>query len=672
MAAGNRTIDRIYDYDGTFLQGMVSSTDVGMIPLGAYDWSMNMVHRGGVLMCRPGYKCLVTMPSGRLQGAAIYSPKTGVEQVLVVIEGVLYVADWPFTGDFRQVTSVLFSPDAPQVYFQMCEQSVSRIEPTFESAISFITPKNVMIIQDGGFTAPVWYDGQRAEHERGNEWGIPIGGPMAWVGDRLWVANKSFVYASDIANPLSFREQLYLGGISAFVMPGNVTGMAVTPSIDLQQLIVFTEFNATLLQANVRDRSNWENIEGFQTQVYEIGCTSHRSIVNHYGQLWWFSPQGLMNIDMAAQSKVRSRLEVRDIEMTDSSIGLDSDLSEVAGAAFGNYILMSVPHEDVFNKHTWVLDNSAAQSLRADIGPTWSGYWTGTRPVQWMYGQVAGKERIFYVSKDLDGENRLWTAFEEERLDNGCPITWAFATRGYFGLTSQVPYPQGRDKKFCFAEMALCEIEGSLDVASYYAGGTRGPFKQVMTKNVRAALGSIQADDILTYNSTLFAFKPQSRRVKTEDVREQNQNDLSSCPVESDKVETIDDTFQLVVVGQGRAGVRWIRAVGQTHAEDNNGSCEKDEADYKAVRFDGAAKQSTVVNTAEASLLSSFYYFESTQQKILTTDDGYYQAIGFGSATSVISQKAADRAAEAIATQYAEKYLRDQIPPFLSDGSGVE
>lgn len=670
MAAGNRTLDRIFDYDGTFIQGMVSSTDVGAIPMGAYDWSMNMVHRGGVLMCRPGYKCLVTMPRGRLQGAAIYSPKAGIEQVLVVIDGVLFVADWPFVGPFRQVTTVLFSPDAPQVYFQMTEQSVARETSTFESAVSFITPKNVMIIQDGGYTAPVWYDGQRAEHERGNEWGIPIGGPMAWVGDRLWVANKSFVYASDIADPLSFREQIYLGGISAFVMPGIITGMSVTPSIDLQQLIVFTEQTATLLQANNRDRTSWENIEGFQRQVYEIGCTSHRSIVNHYGQLWWFSPQGLVNLDMATQSKLKSRVEVKDIEMTDSSIGLDSDLSMVAGAAFGNYLLMSVPHEDVYNKHTWVLDNSAAQSLRADVGATWSGYWTGTRPVQWLYGVIAGKERIYHVSKDEDGENRLWAAFQEERLDNGCPITWACASRGYFGLTSQVPYPPGRDKRFCFAEIALCEIEGNLDVAAYYAGGTRGPFKQVMTKNVKVAEGSIQADDILTADTELFAFKPQSRRVRTQDVRELKSDALSSCPVESDKTENEDDCFQVVIVGQGRGGIRWIRAAGQTAAEDNQGKCEQDETEFNAVRFDGAAKKATTVNAAEASLQASFYFFDSTQIKILTNDEGY-QAIGTGSAVSVISQKAADRAAEEIATQYAEKYLRDQIPPFLSDGSEV-
>jgi hypothetical protein len=141
------------DYDGTFLKGMVSSTDISTVPYGAYDWSMNMVHRGGVLMVRPGYKCLVTLPSGRLQGAAVFRPKNGIEQIVIAVDGVLWVADWPFVGPFRQLTTVLMSPDAPQVFFQMTEQSVKRATDSFESSLEFITPKNVMIIQDGGKTS---------------------------------------------------------------------------------------------------------------------------------------------------------------------------------------------------------------------------------------------------------------------------------------------------------------------------------------------------------------------------------------------------------------------------------------------------------------------------------------------------------------------------------------
>lgn len=666
-----QTTDRMMDYDGTFLKGQVSSVDVSMVPVGAYEWSMNMVHRGGVLMCRPGYRCLVNLPVGKLQGAALYRPKSGVEQILLAIEGEIWVGDWPFTGTYRRLTTVLFSPTAPQVFFQLTEQSVQRTEPIFESAIELISPKNVMVIQDGGFTAPAWYDGQAAEHSRGNEWGIPIGGPMAWVGDRLWVSNGSFVYASDIADPTSFREQIYLGGVSAFVMPGNVTGLAVTPSLDLQQLLVFTEQTATLLQANVRDRESWVNIQGFQTEVYKIGCTSHKSIVSHYGQLWWFSPQGMVNLDMATQSKITSRVTAKDIEMTVSSIGLYDDLSGVAGASFGNYVLMSVPFEDVYNKHTWVLDNAAAESLQAEIGPTWSGYWTGTRPVEWVYGVIAGQERIYYVSVDEDGENRLWEAFTEDRLDNGCPITWAFATRGYFGGTSQTPYPPGRDKLFCYSELSVCEAKGDVDVAVFWAGGTRGPWKKCLEKRIVSAEGTLRFDSVIEANTILYGLKPQSRLIRTQDVREMAAAELSSCDTEREITETTDDCFQLLVVGQGRAGCRWIRAFAQSSAEDLAGRCETEEENFHAVRFDGGANSNEDWETVEETLsAAAFDHYAATQ--IVTLDQSGYQGIGTGSGTSVISQGAADRLATAIATRFAEKELRDQIPDLLSDGSAVD
>lgn len=666
------TTDRIYDYDGTFLHGAVSSSSVSTIPFGAYEWSMNMVHRGGVLMVRPGYRCLVTMPDGRLQGMAIYQPREGTEQIMVAIDGLIYVADYPFTENFRQITTIAFSPDVEQIFFQLTEKSVDRLSPDFDSGLELIEPRNVMVIQDGGKTAPAYYDGQSATHSRGNEWGIPVGGPMAWVGDRLWVAKGSFVYASDIADPTSFREQIYLGGISAFVMPGEVTGLAVTPSIDLQQLIVFTRDSATLLQANVRERDSWVGIQGFQTQVYEIGCVSHKSIVSHFGQLWWFSPYGLTNIDMATQSKVSSRVTVKDNEMAESAVGLSSDLSGVAGAAFGNYVLQSVPFEDVYNEHTWVLDNAPSQSLQPDVGASWSGYWTGTRPVEWAYGVIGERERALYISRDKDGKNRLWEAFTEDRQDNGSPITWAFATRGYFGSTSQTPYPPGRDKTFCYAELAMCELIGNVDMAVFYAGGTRGIFKRCLTKRIQSEEGILDESQEIDADTELYGLKPQSRLVTTEDVRQLNEHSLSSCPVERDKTEVEDDCFQLLVVGHGQAGVRWIRAHGQTAPEVFSGACEKDESDdaIRAVRFDGGSKKGSTYEEVVEALNQNFDRFDSVQVAQVIRDE--YTGIATGDASSVVSQAAADRVAASRATQLAEKLLRDQYPPFLSDGATVD
>jgi hypothetical protein len=209
--------ERIDDFDSTWFRGVKSDSDPGQIPLG-YAWNaVNMVNTGGLLGCRPGYRCSVQLPPGNLQGCRIFRPRLGIEQLVIVIDGIVYVADYPFTN-FRRLENLLFSPTAKQIFWANTEQSASRLtDNDVNSAIEIVPVRNVLIMQDGGATAPAFYDGSQSGHIRDNLYETPAGSMMAWVGDRLWVANGSFVYASDIANPFSFREQIYLGGVSAFV-----------------------------------------------------------------------------------------------------------------------------------------------------------------------------------------------------------------------------------------------------------------------------------------------------------------------------------------------------------------------------------------------------------------------------------------------------------------------
>jgi hypothetical protein len=103
------------DFDGTFFRGMKSDTDPGQLPLGYYWSGMNALNVGGFISCRPGYRCVVSLPDGLLQGAAIFRPLVGLEQIVVVISGRVYVADYPFTS-WRMLDNVLMNEDAKQVY----------------------------------------------------------------------------------------------------------------------------------------------------------------------------------------------------------------------------------------------------------------------------------------------------------------------------------------------------------------------------------------------------------------------------------------------------------------------------------------------------------------------------------------------------------------------------
>ncbi len=661
---------RQFDFDGVFFRGAKSDCDPGQVPLGYYWSAVNMLNQGGLLGCRPGYHCIVTFPEGKLQGAKIFRPKLGVEQIVVVIDGSVFVADYPFTN-FRRLQNVQFSPSAKQIFFAQTEQSARRIDDSLESAIEVQVTKNVLIMQDGGFTAAAYYDGSSSGHLRDKLYQTPSGGPMRWIGDRLWVARGPFVYASDIANPLSFREQIYLGGTTAFSFRGDVTALAVTPSLEFPQLLVFTDQNASLVQANIRERKLWLETQDMSREVFNVGCVSQRSVVEHFGQLAWFSSSGLVTFDSAAASKQAARLPLRDAEMAVSKQALAEDLSLVAGAAFGSYILMSVPAEDMHNLHTWVLNNASFETLADASGPSWAGFWLGTRPVEWLYGTISGAERIYHVSADADGQNRLWEAFRDERLDNGCPILWAVETRGYFGMTSQQK-PVGLDTLFCWADVFLTGIQDDLDVAAYFAGSTRGAFKRIASKKIKVARGSLRYDQQITADTLLFGLKPQSRKLRTEEARlKLDSEETGSCPVESDLNENIDESFQLLVVGSGPATIRAIRAYASPENEDQSADPEAcvSEVDEAAVRFDGFADGSSDLEAVIAALGAVGQQVFSSNQTATVEQSGV-SAVGIGFSENPISQAAADRAAQRIAEKQADAEVSRSLAPILSLGEG--
>lgn len=663
---------RIIDNDNTWFSGVKSDADPSQVPMG-YAWmAVNMLNVGGVYSCRPGYRCIVTLPDGNLQGTFLYKPDAGLEQAVVVIDGRVYVANWPFT-QFRILENVQLSPYARQVYWSQTVQSAERINQSFTSPIRVITPKAVLFIQDGGLTAPAWYDGSNSGHVAGQPYETPAGGPMVWVGDRLWVAVNAQVYASDIANPFSFRESDYLGGQVSFFFKSAVTSMIVTPSTEAPQLMVFTDINGSIIQANIRDRSLWNTTPNFQEEVIGVGCISSRSATSHYGKLVWFSPSGIAFYDPALGGKITTRLPVRDNEMMVSKAVLSDDLASVAVGTFGQFLMVSVPAEDLYNRHTWVLNHASIATLSDDSGPSWAGYWLGTRPVEWMQGQVANVERIFHVSVDFDGKNRLWECFTPDRLDDGCPITWGFFSRGYFGATASIQEkPPGTRCRMAWVDIALAGIEEDLNIGVYYAGGTRGAYRQVMNKMLAVEKGNMSYDQQIEADTSVYAFKPQSRTLRTEDANQQSvDTEGGACNVESYDEDNIDRSFQLLIVGHGPATIRWIRPFAFLVPEDLSGdakACEN-EAPVKALRFDGVGTNQTSYADASADLaMRAVADYVSQKTKTIEQDD--FLAVGVGTAQSIVSQEAADRVAEIIATKMAENELTALLPPITSTGEG--
>lgn len=664
--------DRQLDVDLTFFQGMRSDTDPGHLSRGYYWLGFNVINDGGLLSCRPGYHCVITLPEGNLQGGTLFRPKVGLEQAVVVIDGVVYVAPWPFS-DWRILTNVQLSPDAKRVYWALTEQTAERVDDSLDSAIEVRVPRRVLFIQDGARSAPAWYDGSNSGQLRDNYYETPTGSSMAWSGDRLWVARGSLVYASDIGNPFSFREQTYLGGTAAFTFPGDVTALATTPgSAEVSQLLVYTSETTHLVQSNIRTRDLWPTTVDMSREVLRIGCVAPRSVNAHFGKMVWWSKHGMVTWDSAFATKQSARLPARDDEMGYSAYHLHDQQDSICAGSFDKYFLMSVPSADLYNNHTWVLNDSSLESLKDESGPSWASIWTGTRPVEWFSGEVAGANRCFYVSKDHDGMNRLWQAFIPDRLDNGCPIHCLAATRGFFGVAQNSNKNPYQNCTFCYADVGFAAIEGDVYVGVWYAGSARGAFKQIASKRIKSEIGSLDFDSDVTVDTEVFAYKAQSRTIRTCDATlDPMSKETGSCPVESPNNEEIDDGFQLLISWHGPASIRYIRAWSRPESEDFSGDPKamEDEVEIRAIRFDGAGGIGADKLEAYQKLVGQplrAYVGNATADVTL---DGNTE-IGSGSANSIVSQDAADYVASVIAVKSAESTLIREATPILSAGEG--
>ena len=167
---------------------------------------------------------------------------------------------------------------------------------------------------------------------------------------------------------------------------------------------------------------------------------------------------------------------------------------------------------------------------------------------------------------------------------------------------------------------------------------------------------------------------PKERIERTQDANQvSTDNETGSCPTESDDLEGIDISFQLLVVGHGPATIRWMRSFALSTPENLSGDPNAciDEIPFNTVRFDGAgAKNSDVLVATEELAVKDLQYFTAVKTEIVTYQN--VSAVGIGTAQSIISQAAADRVARIVATKQAEKEIELTLPPIISLGEGFD
>jgi len=408
------------DRQSTFQGGANTAFDPDLIEPNQLAWSKNIDLRGGKIRTRGGFVERTLLPFGRVQGIDYFTVNNG--RIMLSISGKLYEID---LGLEEFVVSEL---NLPTVRNDETEQVFMQETSGF------------MVIQDGEAT-PMIYDGSTVRLAESNE--VPVGQHMAYGNGRLWVnTGKGRVEAGDIAgtdinggSELKFTENIYLLGGGYFAMPGDVLGMSFMPSNDgttgYGPLLIFGRDYSIALRADIAQRNEWSNVEGFQSVIFpQIGTTGHFSIVRANSDLLWRDHRGDIrevrqasadyeNAGSTPLSREASRItdrESEDILLFAHSIYHDSRMFAAASPYF-------VYQNQVGSKDLLVQDFSPLGSRGQKAPPIFNGEWEGMTVTHAVNIRHEGKDRAFFVSKDATGNNRLWEYREEERFDislDGC------------------------------------------------------------------------------------------------------------------------------------------------------------------------------------------------------------------------------------------------------------
>lgn len=538
--------------------------------------AMNCVCRGGIYQTRPGTKSLYCLPKGNLQGFTLFTPDNGVAQQVAAVDGVIYVSPAPFTA-WRRLKNVQFSPASKYIAWTVTLKSV-----TINNAGEIVTlanPYSILIMQDGVTRAAYWDGGNSGHLNPSSPPDVtddtvvpgynqtPVGLWSIWSGNRLWVSRGNQIFSGDIGDPISFTETLYLNEGRAFYLSGPCTGMIELPadSSGAKGFIAFTEKDGTLFQSNIQDRTTWLATPLFQNTILpNVGCVAPRSLITQYGLNWWFAPRGFTNLNAAFRQNLSSRIDYQDNEMFASKAYLGPDLSQICAGFYENYTMVSVPSGDVLNRHTWVLDQAPFEGN----ANAWPGYWTGWRPVEWGMGLVNGSSRIFFASKDYDGNNRVWEAMQQEKTDNGCRITSFLQLKEHAAGNLY-------QKRYDWSKLFLSQIYGEVDLAVYVAS-TKGGFQ--LQKNFHIVASEGQIFDNVSYSDQgplMVGNRVQTRTIKT--TTNQEDNDCNRCGVESVEGNMIDYAFSNLLVWSGQMGVKAYQMFFHDEPERLDGDCEEDE-----------------------------------------------------------------------------------------------
>jgi hypothetical protein len=600
-------------------QGINSVRNPWALPENQVKWAVNSQFRGGIAQTRPGQSMRLSLPPGNFQGGILFLSNKqfkaadattlnqiydtngeGVEAdelpyIVFAVNGKVYWSPFPLTQpqDWKpfQLTNVSLDPDVSQFCFTLATKSANI---SSGGDVSVTPSHRVLFIQDG-VNSPVYWDGSNTTGVQTSS--IPTGFWMAYSGNRLWVANKNIVLASDLGDPTSWLERTTGTGRGDFSFTRPVTALVnyVGQNND-QKLYVFTDRETYALASGIYDRTTWTTTANFQTILFpNVGCIAGKSIAFQAGQMWWFSQGGLVSADVAGNAYLSSQVLYKDVEMVRAKAYMAGNQTGICAASFENYLMYSIPYLEPLNSATMVMDWAIAAENGSQRIPAWCGVWTGTRPVEWTSGVVNGQPRCFHFSVDYSATNdgsyiSLWESFMPNKVDSYLSINADGTTTELFNrIYSQVETAllgDGMDyKQFVYAELECCEIGGTVDVKASYRG-SKGQYQSILDTRILAVTEDYQWQDTpFATEIEKFGFlNSQYRRLITESAS----RNATAETCESYLTTDIDKGFSMLVEWCGEFGVETIRMFQDPWSERSTGVPQSDETKSCLLAQDGS------------------------------------------------------------------------------------
>jgi hypothetical protein len=688
-----------------WMLGVNSVRNPWALPDNQIKWGVNVAVRGGVVQTRPGNSMRLSLPPGNFQGgilfsankqakasdsiiqnevtkiipAEIYNPDgtsivaDELPYVVFAVNGNVYYSPFPLqqpkNWEEYRLKNIKLDSSIDQFVFTLATQTAQ----VSTGGDVTVTPSHRIVIIQDGVSSPAYWDGSNTTGVQTNS--IPIGYWMAFSGNRLWVASKNIVLASDIGDPTSFTERVSGTGRGDFAFARVVTGMTnYIGQNNETKLIVFTDRATYSLSSGIYDRTLWASTLNFQTTLYPtIGCVAGKSISFQAGQIWWYSQGGLISSDIAASAYITSQSLYRDVEMARVKAYMAGDTSKICAMTFENYLMYSIPYLEPCNSATMVLDYAPASEWSQQRFPAWCGIWTGTRPVEWISGVIDGTPRCFHFSVDYaatnDGSyNHLWECFTQNRYDEYLDIdkdgnAIEKVNRIYCQMETGLLGDAIDFKQFAYAEIESCEIGGTVDVKVSYRG-SKGSYQNVLETRLLAVTNDYQwvnsdyADEI----SKLGFLNTQYRRLITEN----SQRRTSSVTCESNLTNDIDKAFSLLIEWCGEFGVESVRLFLDPWSEKSTGIPQSPETkscvtsqDGESITIDLLPNQYEQSDTTQKSWWAKEYRTISIQ--CTTNESKSVSATASASYISSISQidakEQAGILAQNAARQAAQQYI---------------